>query len=105
MKIQGIFKEYEVKAIVTHYCNNGNFAVQLLNYDSVYDCWEPYASLTVNFHKKLPENMAYVDTNNVPNAEAFIAEYGLGEHQGKFMFSGFCCYPLYKFYPEKLEKR
>ena len=71
---------------------NGNLCVQLWCDDG------QYATLTVNFDKKLPEDMAYVDMNNVADAEDFIRKYGLGEHQGDLKFSGFCCYPLYKFY-------
>lgn len=71
---------------------NGNLRIQLW-------CDEgPYATLTTNVDRKLPEGMAYVDTNNVPQAEEFIKKYKLGEHQGKFQMSGFCCYPMYKFF-------
>ena len=52
----------------------------------------------MNFDEKLPEDYAYVDTNNMPNAEQFIEENKLGEFVGKYKMSGFCCYPLYKFY-------
>lgn len=97
MKIKGMFAEYEVKAEKTEYYN-GNFAMVLYCHDDEYDFWEPYGNLTVNFEEKLPENHAYVDVNNIPNAEAFIAEYKLGEPLGEFKMSGFCCYPLYKFY-------
>jgi hypothetical protein len=82
----------------TKYCANGNLAIRLLSYDNEWDCWEPCITLTVNLGKKLPKNMAYVDRNNVPNAEEFIHKYKLGEPTGDFGFSGFCCYPLYKFY-------
>ena len=41
---------------------------------------------------------AYVDTNNMPNAEDFINENKLGEFAGEYKNSGFCWYPLYKFY-------
>lgn len=71
---------------------NGNLRIQLWCEDG------PYATLTTNFEKKLPEGYAYVGVNNVPGAEAFIKKYGLGEPQGKFKMSGFCCYPLYKFF-------
>lgn len=97
MKIKGWGMEYEVKINKTRY-SNGNLAIQLMSYDDEYEFWEPYGNLTVNFEEKLPEGCAYVDTNNMPNAEEFINKYGLGEHQGKFRMSGYCCYPLYKFY-------
>ena len=97
MKIKGIYGEYEVKVERTEYYN-GNLAIVLYCYDRDYDFWEPYGNLTVNFEEKLPENYAYLDVNNIPNAEEFVMENELGEFTGKMRFSGFCCYPLYKFY-------
>ena len=97
MKIKGWMQDYEVKIEKSTYFTNGNLAVYLLSYDEEYKCWEPYGSLTVNFEEKLPYGYAYVDTNNMPNAEAFIMEYNLGVFQGKWKTSGFCMYPLYKF--------
>jgi len=103
MKIKGLFQEYEVKVNKTQYYN-GNLAITLDCYDDEYNFWEPYGNLTVNLDKKLPPNQAYVDTNNMPNAEAFIAEYNLGEPTGEYGFSGFCCYPLYRFYESEVIK-
>ena len=97
MKISNWGCEYEVKAEKTQYMN-GNLAIQLMCYDDEYDFWEPYGNLTVNFDEKLPDGYAYVDTNNMPNAEQFIKKYNLGVHQGKYKYSGFCAYPLYKFF-------
>ena len=98
MKIKGWDKEYEVKIEESRYMNNGNLAISLMCYDDEFNFWEPYGRLTVNFDEKLPANHAYVDTNNMPNAEDFINENKLGEFTGKYKISGFCCYPLYKFY-------
>lgn len=97
MKYTSPFGEYEVTVQREKYYN-GNLCIQLMCYDKEYDFWEPYGRLTVNFEEKLPEGMAYVDTNNLPNAEEFIEKYHLGEFQDKFKMSGFCCYPLYKFF-------
>lgn len=96
MKIQGWGKEYEVELVKKKY-TNGNLAITLNYYDEEFGCFLPYGNLTVNLGKKLPPDMAYVDTNNMEDAEEFIEQYDLGEHQGKFGFSGYCCYPLYKF--------
>lgn len=101
MKIKGLFQEYEVNVNKTKYYN-GNLAITLDCYDEEYGFWEPYGNLTVNLDKKLPPNQAYVDTNNMPNAEAFIAKYNLGEPTGEYGFSGFCCYPLYEFYESEV---
>lgn len=92
-------EDCNVKIVRKVYQNNGNLALQLIT-----DCGEPYAMLTVNLsNKKLPMNTAYVDTNNLPQAEEFINKYGLGRHLGKFAFSGYCCYPLYEFHVEMVE--
>ena len=97
MKISNWGMEYEVTINKTNY-TNGNLAIQLMSYDEEYDFWEPYGNLTVNFDEKLPDGYAYVDTNNMPSAERFIKENNLGVHQGKYKYSGFCAYPLYKFF-------
>lgn len=92
-------EDCNVKIVRKSYQNNGNLALQLIT-----DCGEPYAMLTVNLsNKKLPANTAYVDTNNLPQAEEFISKNGLGFHLGKFAFSGYCCYPLYEFNIEMVE--
>lgn len=96
MVIQGWFGEEEVEMEKAKYMN-GNLAIRLTCHDNDGFC-ETYGNLTVNLGDKLPEGYAYVDTNNMPTAEEFIERYGLGEHAGKFRMSGFCCYPLYKFY-------
>ena len=83
---------YEVYTRKTTYQNNGNLAILL-----VCDTGEPFGNLTVNLGEKLPDDMAYVDTNNLPNAEEFIRENNLGEPVGHLRQSGFCTYPLYKF--------
>lgn len=89
--------EYKVKIMRSNYCNNGNLAIMLICDDG-----EPFGNLTVNFSENLPPNMAYVDTNNIDDAERFINEYNLGEFTGKTRESGFCIYPLYKFKEEML---
>lgn len=63
---------------------------------------EDYATLTVNI-TKLPDGLAAVDTNNHPNAPAFIEKYGLGEDTGKRIRSGYCEYPVYAFDMGKLK--
>ena len=98
MTIKDYFgNDVEVKVKKATYQNNGNLAVQLLYHDKEYDFWEPYATLTVNLGK-LPDGYAYIDINNVPNGDLFVEENHLGEPTGDYGFSGFCCYPLYKFY-------
>ena len=100
MKIKNAYdpsKEYEVKIERTRYANNNNLAVQLICEDG-----EPYGMLTVNLDSNLPEDMAYVDTNNIPDAEDFIERNGLGTKTNFTKVSGFCIYPLYRFNLDKL---
>lgn len=66
---------------------------------------EPYADLTVN----LPgfgtdKNCAFVDTNNLPESERLISDYGLGKRTERVARSGFCLYSEYEFDPAALEK-
>lgn len=49
----------------------------------------------------LPEDMAYVDTNNCPWAVAFLEENGLAEKTGRTKRSGYCIYPAMRFNREK----
>jgi hypothetical protein len=93
MKVKCWGKTYEVDIFSTTYRNNGNYAVILQEKDGL-----PFATLTVNLYHKLPDGFAYVDTNNCPFAEEFIKENGLGEFTGQRSRSGYCEYPLYKFY-------
>ena len=92
MKIENWGETYDVTVVKTNYNSNGNLAIQL-----VCDDGSPYGTLTVNLDKKLPNNQAYVDINNMPNAAQFIEENHLGRFLDDFGFSGYCMYPLYEF--------
>ena len=85
------FGSYKVNVIVDRYYNNRNLAINL--FDPVEG---PFARLTVNIVKLKP-GLAFVDTNNCPWAEEFIAEHKLGKPTGEFGRSGRCIYPLYEF--------
>ena len=97
MKIKQFGEEYEVTAHKANYYN-GNLAIMLMC-----DYGEPYGTITTNLCDGLPQNQAYVDTNNMPDAERFIKDNGLGEFTGVTKDSGYCTYPLYKFNLDKLE--
>ena len=97
--VHTFFGDYKVLAYRNTYYGNGNLAIQLFTEI------EPFATLTVNLNsakEKLPVNQAYVDINNCPWAEEFIAENKLGKATGKYKSSGFCTYPLYEFDLSKL---
>ena len=74
MKIKGYGKEYTVEAKKGMY-QNGNLCIQLFCLNEEFGYMEPYARLTVNLQDGLTSDLAYVDTNNVPNAEDFINTY------------------------------
>ena len=40
----------------------------------------------------------YCQTMDLRDNAEFIRKYNLGVHQGELLFSGYCCYPLYKFF-------
>lgn len=86
-------KEYKVHIKKSTYANNSNLAIQLLEDDTD----EPFAILTVNLGKTLP-GYAYLDVNNCPWAIDFVEDNNLGEYTGYCRQSGFCEYPLYRFY-------
>lgn len=92
MKVTCWGKTYDVTIQESKYVNNGNFALSLLCDDG------PFAVITVNLNETLPEKFAYVDTNNCPWAEEFIKENNLGKFLGVHGYSGYCSYPLYRFY-------
>ena len=83
----------KVAPIAMKYADNKTLAVYLYTEDM-----EPYADITVNIENGIADyEMAYVDVNNFPWAEAFIKENGIGKPMGVVGRSGFCTYPLYFF--------
>lgn len=98
-------KGYKVKAIQCRYYYGKGLGISLITNKN-----EPFATMTVNLDDDVcgdkPHNkdLAYVDTNNCSWAEKFIQENNLGKKTGEFGYSGFCIYPLYKFYLDKIEK-
>ncbi len=89
--------EYDIGFSVSSYRNNSNTYVGMI-------CDEgPFADLTVNI-RDLPEGFACLDTNNIPNAEAFVKENNLGTPTGTYAQSGFCTYPIYKLNIDEINK-
>ena len=91
MKIKSYMDEYDVNVIETKYYD-GNYAVLLECTDG-----EPFGNLTVNLGRPLPDKYAFLDVNNIPDAERFVVENGLGVFTGMMEQSGFVAYPLYVF--------
>lgn len=100
-KVFSYGKEYDVTVTPKKYVSGG-LALKMDCLDDEFGCMMPFATLTVNLKNNLPEDHAFVDTNNCPWAEKFIEENGLGEFAGRYGSSGFCSYPLYKFYLDKI---
>ena len=86
---------------VTHYTNNHSLAIQVITAAAP---WKMVGVITVNIMMSgyIPKDMAYIDTNNCPWAEEFLKENGLAEDTGTTGISGFCEYPLYKIFLEKM---
>lgn len=98
-------KEYIIGLQLTKYSENDNLAIIMRCYteDGFYD--GDFAKLTVNLSEKLPENQAYVDTNNLGvDVCEWIFDNHLGKCLPRFKQSGFCMYPLFEFDMEELKK-
>ena len=70
--------------------------------------WEPFATVTVNldrtyYHSNDP-NAVYIDTNNNPGMDKFLADNGLAEFTGMYGFSGYCVYPQMRLDMDKIKE-
>lgn len=66
--------------------------------------WDDFGDITVNI-EPLPYLESAIDTNN--NGEkilGFLKDNGFGELTGKYLSSGFCRYPVFRFREEVLEQ-
>ena len=97
---QDFYCKEEVKLEIAHYQTTGNLAIKMICVDD----GEPFATLTVNFDEKLPENCGYIDTNNLRQAFDFCLLNKLAEFVYTFRQSGYCSYPLMKFNMDEVEK-
>lgn len=102
MKKPIILGEEELTLTMDTYFHNENLYIGLDCMDDGY--LEPFIDLTVNLDEVLPPYMAYLDTNNFPQAEELVRKTGLGTPTGQMRASGFCMYPLYSFNKEKLQE-
>ena len=98
-KCETEFGTYDVTIKTSKYLYGDNLAIELTT-----DTIELFAKLTVNLAEwTLPNDKAFVDTNNCPWAEKFIADNKLGKPTGIKAASGYCVYPQYRFDMEKLK--
>ena len=95
------YQNRELHIVVSQYTSNDRLYVGFLEKDG-----EIYGDITVNLKESdnLPDDMAYVDVNNMFQITAIINNYRLGKYMGEVAKSGFCEYPLYKFDMEELRK-
>lgn len=91
---------WQVQVEVDVYLDNKSLCVSLTTMEDGIP--EPYGNVTVNLDGTVPNYCAYVDTNNMPDIEAFLVENGIAESTGLLKGSGYCVYPLYLFNPERL---
>lgn len=97
-------KERVMVFVKEKYSNNDNLAIVVMSKDEEEDYYEQWCMLTVNLNTKLPNNQAYLDTNNCSREiidffyrNNFVTKIGVG-------FSGFCTYPLVEFSEEFMSK-
>lgn len=82
----------------TSYSNNGNLAIVATDEEGM-----PWGNITVNTHVKLPENMACVDTNNIPGIVNILNDAGIAKLTDKTINpGGFVDYPVMIFDLSKL---
>ena len=93
------FGTYNIKIIRTKYMNNDSIALILFEADT----GEEFAVITVNIEDGVANgNMAYLDTNNCRWVENFVKTNKLGKSLNRYGWSGFCRYPLYEIYIDKI---
>lgn len=84
------------------YTDNKSLYVGMTTADDEFP--EPYGNVTVNLSDAVPGYCAFVDTNNMPEVEAFLVQNGIAEFTGLTQNSGFYTYPLYQFSAEKMRQ-
>ncbi len=99
MKYESKWGDETVELTMSQYASSGNLFLELINTEGEYP--EPYGNITVNLGE-VPKYCGYIDTNNMPEIEKFIADNDLGDFTGLTLQSGFCEYPLYVFNVDKL---
>lgn len=95
----------KLKLYRTMYQNNGNLAIVSLIAETTDDLYEgqTFGTLTVNTDRKLPNNMACLDINNVPGIDKTLVEAGLATRTELTINpGGFVDYPVYRIDIDKI---
>ena len=100
-KMEGYFK-------FGTYGDGGRVAISIhaRRKDDPQDFFQPYCSVTVNLPNRDLANkdeFGFVDVNNAPWLEGFLASKGFGMPTSRFATSGFCNYPEYFFNIQKMK--
>lgn len=74
------------------YMTNDDLAIEAFSENG-----ESFTTLTVNLGWPLPDNYAFIDTNNNDWAEKFLKKNKIAEDTGKRCSSGYCTFPLFVF--------
>ncbi len=101
---EAFYGNTEVWLWTSRYKDNDSLYIGLMCNENGWD--EPFADLTVNLPTamKTNNNCVFLDTNNLPNAEAFVRKIGIGKPTGKYGHSGYCSYPEYEIDTELLKE-
>lgn len=101
LKIENPWGTDEVYMEITKYLHNGNTAITLCI--ETEEGFEPYNIVTKNF-ENLPEDYAYIDTNNNPGVLELLLSKSMVYLTGDMKQSGFCVYPLVRLNFEEIKK-
>lgn len=101
LQIQNPWGTDEVYMAIEKYLQNGNTAITL--WIETEDGFEPYNTVTKNFGD-LPEDYAYIDTNNNPGVLELLISKKIAYPTGIEERSGFCTYPLVRLDLEEIKK-
>lgn len=99
--------EYEGYIIINEYSVNSRTALQLYYFDTEFQTYMAYATLTVNIpsEETTDRNCVFIDTNNCPFAlNLMVNELKCAELTGQVAHSGRCYYSEVRLIPDELFK-
>lgn len=89
----------KIRLFETKYSSNNTLAIVALD-----EYGEEFCKLSVNLNSPMQgDNLAFVDTNNLPWVEQFLQENDIAYPMFYSECSGWCNYPLYGFNKNKME--
>ncbi|MCR5691508.1 MAG: DUF4313 domain-containing protein [Eubacterium sp.] len=94
--------DISIEIVISSYYYNKQLSLSMAA--TRFDGLELRNNITVNLGAYCPPFCSYVDVNNFPPAEKFIADNELGCFTGVTKKEGGSEYPLYQFFPDKLKE-